>query len=627
LRGGVVTIEGTVIFPLTNIFCRRLRGATFTVILLVASLLASGGSLLAAPTITYTLAMSRPSTHLFEVELRVEGLSGADSALDFQLPAWRTGRYVIFDFAGGVERFSAADGGGNPLAWRKTDKSTWHVSPAGSEVVVRYLVYANESSQRTRGLDDEHGFVDATGVLMMVVQYRTAPLTLAVRPYGEWHVTTGLEPAGGRSTFSAAGYDELADCPMEIGVQRDVEFTVRGVPHVFSVAGRTNCLVDSTVAWTKRIVEANAAFWGGLPYKRYVFLLRFTPDAGGGTEHRNSCVLDMPSTVYRTPEPCRQLIGLVAHEFFHTWNVKRLRPKGMNPYDFTKESYYRELWLAEGGTSYMENVLQVRSGMKGALAYVRELPGRIAADRQRPGNLEQSVAECSFDVWVKYMHPSPRAWNFETDLYDRGASVSLLLDLELRHRSGNAGSFDELLRLLWRRFPSGSAGYTLEDVEQAAVDLAGEGMRGCFARWVYGAGPLPWEAELGYAGLELIAVKGSQGAWMGISAAPDESGGATVRRVVAGSPADAAGMDTGDQLLALDGLRLRGDDLARRIADYKPGDRVRLTYFHHDELREREIALAANPVPEYTVIRAERPDSLQQQIYESWLGHRWDEHE
>ncbi len=590
-------------------------------VLLVAALCACAA--FAAPRLTYTLGMPHPSSHLFEIELRVDGLAPADSVLDLVLPVWRPGRYVIFDFAGGVERFSADDGSGNALHWRKTDKTTWRVHPAGSTVVARYLVFADEPHLRTRSLDDEHGFVDATSVFMMVAGYRSAPLTLVVRPFGAWHVTTGLDAAPGRpSTFLAQGYDELADSPLEIGTQRDYDFTVDGVPHVFSIMGRTNCETDSILAWTKRIVIANAAFWGGLPYRRYVFLLRFMPDAGGATEHINSCVLDMPSTVFRTPDPCRQIVGLISHEFFHTWNVKRLRPKSMDPYDFTRENYSREIWLAEGGTSYFHNILLVRCGLSQAGAFVRGLPGRVHDDRARPGDTVQSPAACSFDAWIKYNRPSAASYNFETDLYGRGSDVSLNLDLELRHRSDNKASFDELMRTLYRRFPLESGGYTVEDVERTAVDLAGEGMKQFFARYIYGAAPLPWETTLEYAGLRLAPVPGSQRAWLGLTVANDR-GNPAVRAVVAGSPAYEAGMDAGDQLLALDGLRIRAEEFSRRIAEYEPGDSIRLSFFHHDTLRELTITLARNPVPAYAITRVDHPDRLQRAVYEAWLGHSW----
>ncbi len=370
----------------------------------------------------------------------------------------------------------------------------------------------------------------------------------------------------------------------------------------------------------------NAAFWGGLPYRRYAFLLRFIPDGGGATEHINSCVLDMPSTVLRTPDPCRQIIGLISHEFFHTWNVKRLRPKSMDPYDFTKENYSREIWLAEGGTSYFHNVLLVRSGLSQADGFVRGLAARVHDDRMRLGDTVQSPAACSFDAWIKYNKPTPAAFNFQSDPYSRGSDVSLLLDLELRHRSGNKASFDELLRTLYRRFPLESGGYTVDDVEKIAVDLAGEGLRDFFARYVYGADPLPWEQALEYAGLRLAPVPGSQGAWLGLTAG-DEEGRTVVRTVVASSPAYEAGLDVGDQLLALDSLRIRSFEFNRRIAEYKPGDTIGLTVFHGNILREFRITLVRNPVPAYSVTRADHPDRLQRAIYESWLGGAWNDHD
>ncbi len=590
----------------------------------VAFLLMIAASCPGMPSLTYTIGMSHPATHLFEVEIRMNDLSAADSCVDLVLPAWRSGRYAIFDFAGGVERFSAVGGNGNALQWVKTDKNTWHVKTTGSgAAVIRYLVYADESNLRTRDLNDEHGFLDGSAVFMYVQQFREAPLTLIVHPFHGWHVTTSLDSLPGmQDHFSVANYDLLADSPLEIGTQRDYTFSVRGIPHVLSIAGRLNCDADSMIAWIKQIVEINADYWGGLPYARYVFLLRALPGGGGGTEHLNSCVLDVRESALRRPTAGKEYMGLVAHEFFHTWNVKRLRPKGMNPYDWTKENYYRELWLAEGGTSYMDNLLLVRNGLRNVTSYLWGLARDVESDRQRPGNREQSVSDCSFDAWIKYNKPSNDAYNFQTDLYARGAQVSLLMDLELRFRSGNRASFDDLLRLLYKRFPPGSPGYTLDDVEAAAVDLGGESMHGFFARYVRGVEPLPWEATLDHAGLALTPSPGSQLAWFG-AAAGNNGGNVVVRTVVAGSPAYAAGFDVGDQLLALDGIRIQGDDFMARIAEHSPGDTVRVTYFRHDELRESAVILERDPVPSYAIQRTEKPTALQREIYEAWLGSTW----
>ncbi len=580
----------------------------------------------AAPDISYVVDMTHPSTHLYEVEIRVAGLTAAQQGLDFVLPAWRSGRYVIFDFAGGVERFAATDEKGDTLRWAKTDKATWHVAISGSRaVVVRYLVFANEPNLRTRSLDDEGGFIDASAVLMYLPEFRSNPVDVIVHPFPGWHVTTSLETSSGTSPqYHVATYDLLADSPLLIGTQRDFPFSVDGIPHVLSLSGRTNIDPDSMISWVKQIIGIDAAYWGGLPYPRYVFLVRALPNGGGGTEHLNSCVLDIRESLLRTPDPGRGYMGLVSHEFFHTWNVKRLRPKGMNPYDWTKENYYRELWLAEGGTSYLDNLLLVRGHLSPVKSYLWGLAQQVESDRRRPGNAEESLVECSFDAWIRYNKPSGDAYNFQTDFYERGAMVSLLLDLELRSRTENRSSLDDLLRLMLKQYPLGSIGYTVDDLERAAVTLCGDGIREFFTRYIFAAGRLPWEAELDHAGLSLTPVPESQHAWLGLGVA-DDGGMATVHTVVAGSPAYAAGFDIGDQILAVGGLRVNAEDFGARITDHTPGDSLSIAYFHHNELRERLVVLVRNPVPSYSVQKVEKPTRLQKAIYESWLGHPWTE--
>jgi predicted metalloprotease with PDZ domain len=579
-----------------------------------------------APAINYKLSMPRPWTHLFEVEIRFDGISASEKSLDLVLPVWRTGRYMIFDFSGGVERFGAEDGQGNALAVLKTDKATWRIATGGgATVTARYEVYADEFSQRTRGLNDEHGFVDGTAVFMYSPAYRQKPLTLTVVPFESWHVTTGLDSVAGQPfVFTAPGYDHLADCPLEIGTQRDYQFTVEGKPHVLSISGPTNCYADSLMSTASRIVRMNAAYWGGLPYKRYVFILHAMADATGATEHLNSCVLDFATSRLRTPDPCQYLLGSLSHEFFHTWNVKQFRPKGIDQYDWTKENYSRELWLVEGGTSYLHGLLLARNGITMPKWYIEGLHNQIEGDRQRPGNREESATECSFDAWVKFSRNLPQAYNFGTDLYGKGQQVSLLLDLTMRHESGNKASMDDLMRALYKRFPIGSGGYTVDDLERIAVELAGDAMHGFFARYVRGAAPFEWETVLGYAGLVVKPVEGSQRAWLGVICS-DQGDDTVVRQVVAGSPAYEAGVNIGDEIIALNGYRVRSSDLMRRIAEMNPGEKVKLSLFRDDELREFNIELKKQPVGTYKVTKAEKPTQLQKKILESWLSAKWEE--
>jgi len=590
----------------------------------ILPLLITAANCLATPRLTYSVSMPHPSTHLFEIAIHIEGIPKEDQALDLVLPAWRSGRYVILDFAGGVERFSAVDGDGRALQWEKSDKETWSITTAGaSTITVSYLLFADEPYLRTRNLNDEQGFIDATAVFMYVKQFRDLPLDLIVHPFAGWHVTTSLDPVPGEPDhFVVQGYDLLADSPMELGTQRDYTFSVNGVSHVLSLAGRTNIDADSMITWMKQIIEIDAAYWGGLPYKRYVFLVRALPGGGGGTEHLNSCVLDIRESPLRTPDAGREHMGLVSHEFFHTWNVKRLRPRGMHPYDWTRENYYRELWLAEGGTSYLDNLLLVRGKLSSVTSYLWGLARRVEYDRRRPGNAEQSVAASSFDAWIKFNKPAGDSYNFQSDFYERGSAVTLLLDLELREKTGNRTSLDDLLRLMYKRFPPESRGYTVDDLEAAAVELGGTSLKEFFEKYIFGTTALPWEAEMAYAGLSLSPVKGSQHAWLGLDVG-EENGVATAEDIVAGSPAYEAGISGGDQILAVDGWRVRAEDYASRIADRAAGDSIRIALFHHNELRETTVHLIEDPVPTYAVHKVDKPTKLQQAIYESWLGHPW----
>jgi len=271
----------------------------------------------------------------------------------------------------------------------------------------------------------------------------------------------------------------------------------------------------------------------------------------------------------------------------------------------------------------MDNLLLVRANLYSVKSYLWGLARQVEEERQRPGNREQSAVESSFDAWIKYSKPTSEAYNFQTDFYSRGSAVSLLLDLEIRHATSNKKSFDDLLRLMIKRFPYGSPGYTIDDLDSAAVEVGGASMRDLFNRYIRGTESLPWEQVLEYAGLALTPVKGSNGAWLGISTMNRE-GTAIVRSVVAGAPAYEAGIDVGDELLAIDGFRVHADDFGARIGDHAAGDTIRVEYFHHDELRDRVVKLAQSPVPSYVVHQVDKPTSLQKEIYEGWLGSEWD---
>ncbi len=593
---------------------------TFTGIILL-TLTCAMTAMAGSPSISYTLGMSNPSSHLFEVEMHIRGLDGRDSLLELSLPVWRTGRYVVLDPAGGVVSFEATDERNRPFHWRKTSKSTWAIEAKGaSQVDVRYKLFANEFAQRTRGLNDERAFVDGATVFMYSEKYRWHPLTLTVRPYGSWHVTTGLDAVPSNpNTFIAPNYDHLADCPLEIGTQKDFLFTIDGKEHVLSITGEGNYDSTKLIGDITTIVKKQAEFWGGLPYERYVFFLALSANGSGGTEHMNSCVMGARAFVFRDPSAYTKFLGLVSHEFFHTWNVKRLRPAGIQTYDWTKENYVEELWVAEGTTSYYDDLLLVRCGLMTEAEYLGKLADAVNADRERPGNLRESLAQASYDAWIRYWKSSKHAVNFETDYYARGAAVSFLLDMTIREATNNRRSLDDVLRTMYVRFPLGKGGYTNADLQAVCEEIAERSFAEFFSAYVYGAKPLPWQQALATVGLELQPKAPEQKPWLGLTSV-DEGGRTRVTRVVAGAPAYEAGLDVDDEILALNGYRVRSGDLAARIREMKEGDTAKLTVFRDDRLREFDVVLRLPTFPSVRVAKMEKPTPLQQAAYESWLA-------
>lgn len=572
--------------------------------------------------IRYTLAMPNPSDHIFVVSVHIAELPPGDPSVELILPVWRPGRYTVWNFAGDVLEFTAKGPDGRDLPWSKTDKTTWKVETAGQrEFTATYRIFAEEFDLRTKGLDEDHGFVDGSAVFMYAEKYRKLPVRLVVEPYRDWHATTGLEGKG--NEFTAPDYDYFIDCPVEVGTQEDFDFEVDGVPHVLSMFGEGDWHADTLIRDISKIVKASAEFWGDMPYERYVFQVHVAPWAGGATEHINSTIIGARPGGFSSKRSYDGFLATVAHEFFHTWNVKRLRPAGINPYDYTKENYVRELWIAEGMTSYFEDIIRLMAGLQDAGEYTRGLAGAVAGDRSRPGNRVQSLTASSFDAWIKFDRRSAGSYNSETSFYTKGSHVSLLLDLTIRDLTGNASSLDDVIRTMYRRYPLSGPGYTVDDFQSVASGIAGVDLGGFFRKYVHGTDPLPWEETLLKAGLGLTEKDSVRKPWLGLSAR-ESAGKTTVTTVVDGSPAHDAGLDYGDEIVAVNGKRIQASEITELVSAMAAGDTVVITAFRNDRLREFNIRLEASPVPEYSVEKVGEPTDLQKKIYEGWLRAAWE---
>lgn len=572
--------------------------------------------------VNYIISMPDPSSHIFSVSADFENIK--DEEIDLILPVWRPGRYYILDFSSGVFGFSASSGKQN-LKWKKINKYTWRVK-CGSfkKINVKYKLYANEFNLRTRGLNEEHAFINGTAVFMYAEEFRKKPVQLTVEPYNNWQITTGLENAAGMTNvFTAPDYDYLADCPLEIGNQKDIEFDVQGKKHVISFYGEANYDEHRLKEDFTKIIEANYKFWNFIPYKRYVFIVHCGPNSGGGTEHINSTVVGVTPDAFGNEKMYMSFLRLISHEFFHTWNVKQIRPEGITPYNYTKENYTEELWVAEGGTSYYDGMMLLRTGHYKAEDIFKEICSSIEEDRRRPGNKIQPVAESSFDAWVKFWRNTPQKFETESDYYVKGSYINMILDLEIRNRTKNKKSLDDVHTKLLKKYPLGSKGYTNKKFREICDEITGSNFKEFFNDYINGVKEIDWEKFISYAGLDAVKIEDTVKPVVGFYAA-QQGDKIIINTVAEGSSAEAAGLITGDEISAVDGQRIMYPELEKKIESLKEGDKIEFVIFRENKVLNVKLTLEKKKVPGYKIEKMPNPSDIQQKIYEGWLKTGWD---
>ena len=585
------------------------------------------------PEISFTVSMPRPDTHLLQVEMRLRAANGArlPASLDLVMPVWTPGSYLVREYARHVQDFAARDSSGRELTWRKANKNTWRVETNGaSEAQVSYSVYANELSVRTSELNDRRAFWNNGALLMHPDGHLAAPSTVRVRPHGNWKIATGLPAVPGQpDTFRAENFDVLYDSPFLVADFRVLSFDVRNVPHRVVIEGEGNYDAERVRRDVQKIVETTSAMMGDLPYRDYTFLviLSMTASGFGGLEHRNSTALVVRRFAFRPEATYQDFLSLVAHEYFHVWNVKLLRPDALGPFDYTAENYTRLLWVAEGVTSYYDNLLVRRAGLMTDREYLNLLAATIRTIQNTPGRLEMSVEEASFDAWIEYYRPDENTINSAVSYYDKGALVALLLDLEIRRRTAGAKSLDDVMRQLYNEFAKRNRNYTPADFQRAAEQAAGSGLEDFFRRYVRGREELDYNAALSAAGLQLLTAAGDaakqpqrqQRAFLGANLRQDGER-LTVTNVPAGTPAYDQGLYAADHIVAVDGARASLTFLNARLEEKRPGDELRLTVFRADELRTLTIKLTGRPEENYRIAPVRNPTPEQTRLYEAWLG-------
>ncbi len=614
--------------------------------------------------IVYTVSLPAPQTQMVDLSIRVPNVTS--QTIDFALPVWRPGRYDVLDPAGTVREVRATSDSGRSLAIEKIDKSTWRVTTQGESTVrVDYRIYANSLGDRTRHVDDTHAFLSGSTVFLYVPDRVQDPIRVMIDAPPDWKIAGGLEHLPGDDhTLIAPNYDVLVDSPIEIGLHDRLEFEVDGTPHEIVIWGHADYDAEELTRDFAKIVASQTSIFGEMPYERYVFLIHVGAGMGGGTEHLTSTIMQTRRASLEDKKSYKRFLGLVSHEFFHAWNVKQLRPAGIQPYDYAKENYTKLLWVSEGTTSYYTGLTLARTELTKLKDYFKSLADSIGSLRNLPGAKIQSLEASSFDAWIKFNHSTPDSTNSTVSFYSKGSLISLMIDMELRARTDNDISLDDLMKTMYERYPLGGGGFTPDDLVNVASELSGSDFNPFFASYVSGTDDPDFEAALKTVGLELkfkpspkkedddddddddngeddngedegdeeqaededadSPREPKMKAYLGMRLS-SAGGKTTVRNVLSDGPAYAGGVINGDEILAMNGRRLASGDLDKRLKKMEPGDAITLYIMRRDELKIIELTLAGKPDGKWTLQRVKEPTDQQKATYESWLQQDWPE--
>jgi predicted metalloprotease with PDZ domain len=589
--------------------------------------------------IAHRLSFPEARNHYVEIESVFPTAGRAD--LDLMMAVWTPGSYLVREYSRHVEALAAFGPDGARLPATKTRKNRWRVTTGGADpVTIRYRLYAAEVSVRTNWVSGDLAVLNGAATFLAPVGDLGRPHDVALVPPAEWpESVTPLppHPGGQPHRYLARDYDALVDSPILLGRPIVRRFDVAGVRHRLVHVGDTGLWdIDRAARDVARLVDVQRAFWGDLPYRTYDFLsVLLEAGSDGGLEHLESTLLLSSPWTMRRKRDYAGWLGTVSHELFHAWNVKRLRPIELGPFDYENEVYTESLWVAEGLTRYYQPLMVLRAGLMDQEQYLAVLSERIGDVETGPGRAVQSLARSSFDAWIEYYRPDENSANSTVDYYEKGSVVGFLLDAEIRRATAGRRSLDDVMRLAYRRY-SGARGYRPEEMRQVAEEIAGRDLGQFWRDHIDGVAALDYRPALDYFGLRFAPGKvGKDGACAG-GAKSDAAGGEPpghlgldaranggkllVTRVVRDGPAWAAGLQAGDEIVAIDDRRVEPDGLAAALSRLRPGARVTVLVSRWDVLHRLPVVLGREPEARFCLQVASDATSAQRSRLAAWLA-------
>jgi predicted metalloprotease with PDZ domain len=574
--------------------------------------------------IRYTLRFPAPQTNYVEVEAVVP--TDGRPSIEMLMAVWTPGSYLVREYERNLEAVQAK-AGARVLPIEKSLKNRWRITTGGArEVTVSYRVYSHEMTVRSNWVEADFAMLNGAPTYLTLVESGARPHDVRLELPAAWKTSvTGMPdaPDGAPHHYRAPDYDTLVDCPIVAGNPAIHRFTVDGKPHLLVDVGEGGVFDGERAARDlERVVQTDRQLWGGLPYDKYVFF-NILVSASGGLEHKNSVMMMAGRWATGTREKYLGWLSLASHEYFHLWNVKRLRPIELGPFDYEHENYPRSLWISEGLTDYYADLQLVRAGLYTPGEYLRELSNAIRALQTTPARLQQTVEMASYDAWIKQYRPDDNTVNSTISYYTKGAVLGFLLDARIRTATSDAKGLDDVMRLAFARY-SGAKGFTPEDFRKTASEVAGADLGPWFTRALETTEELDFGEALDWFGLEFQAARRSadradEPAWLGAKI-KIESGRVLVDNVPRGTPAYAGGVNAGDEILAIDDFRILPDDLDARLAAYRPGRTVVVLVSRRDELKRLDVTLGAVPADRWSL--QPRPDLTPSQRAHlmKWMG-------
>ena len=570
--------------------------------------------------VAFEISFAEPQAHYVDVLMEISG--NKTKTLDIKMPVWAPGSYLIREFAKNIENVSATGSKGGKLEINKINKNTWRINSADNDIVkIKYQVYAFEVSVRTSFVDDSHAFLSPTGIFMFVDGQLNQPATVSIKAPNGWDkISTGLENLKGKaSTFFAPNFDALYDSPIEIGNQDTFEFMASGVKHEVAMYGGGNYDKERLKTDMAKVVEQETRVFGVNPNKRYVFIVHNSASGGGGLEHLNSTVLGASRFGYTDEATYKSFLSLVAHEYFHLWNVKRLRPIALGPFNYDTENYTTNLWIAEGFTAYYDNLIIRRADFLTPDRYLDVIAGDINLVENQPGNKIQPVSEASFDAWIKQYRPNENSRNTGISYYNKGSLIAFVMDLEIINATKGEKSLDDLMKAMYDEyFTRKGRGYTDAEFKTMAEKIAGKSFDKIYSDYVNGTKMIDYTQVLNYAGFDIDNIAAQRNEpFLGVTSA-NKDGKLIINYIARNSSAWIGGLSVNDEIIGINGYRVT--DLVKSLAFQKTGDRIKVLVNRDGVLKTVEINLIKDPTARYKIVSLDNPNTLQLKVRSKWLN-------